>query len=87
MTEKRFHIAWFLCLVLFIAGCAREDVPSSEEPGIRLTVRCHNPLLTKAEDKDGEQAYNENLIKSVDFLFYPGENPGEDADAVHYIRK
>ena len=88
MMQKRFHMAWLLCLVLLFAGCTREDVPSLEGPGIRLTVRCHNnELQTKAEDKDGEQAYNENLIKSVDFLFYPGENPGEDTDAVHYIRK
>lgn len=88
MTGRHFHMAWILFLALLISGCARrEDVPSPEGFGIKLTVRCHNPLLTKAEDIDGEQAYNENLIKSVDFLFYPGENPEEDTDAIHYIRK
>ena len=86
---KRFHIAWLLCLTLLLSGCAREAVPSSEVPGITLTVRCDNPLLaTKADgEKDGVQDFNENLIKSVDFLFYPGPNPSEGADAVHYIRK
>lgn len=86
---KRFHIAWLLCLTLLLSGCAREAVPSSEVPGITLTVRCDNPLLTTKADgeKDGVQDFNENLIKSVDFLFYPGPNPSEGADAVHYIRK
>ena len=82
-------MAWLVCLTLLLSGCVREAVPSFEEPGITLTVRCDNPLLaTKADgEKDGEQSFNENLIKSVDFLFYPGENPGENTDAVHYIRK
>lgn len=85
---RRFHIAWLLCLTLLLAGCVREAAPSLDAPGITLTVRCDNPLLTKADgEKDGEQAFNENLIKSVDFLFYPGANPSEDTDAIHYIRK
>lgn len=89
MTLRRFNMVWLACLTLLLTGCVRENVPSFEEPGITLTVRCDNPLLaTKADDtKDGEQGFNENLIKSVDFLFYPGENPGENTDAVHYIRK
>lgn len=85
----RFHIARLLGLTLLLAGCVREEVPSFEEPGIILTVRCDNPLLaTKADgEKDGEQAFNENLIKSVDFLFYPGSDPSDDTDAIHHIRK
>lgn len=88
MTALRFHIAWFLGLTLLLTGCVREEVLSLDEPGITLTVRCDNPLLTKADgEKDGEQAFNENLIKSVDFLFYPGANPSENTDAIHHIRK
>ena len=89
MTLRRFNMAWLACLTLLLTGCVREAVPAFEEPGIVLTVRCDNPLLaTKADgEKDGEQAFNENLIKSVDFLFYPGENPSESTDAIHYIRK
>ena len=88
MRITRFHIVWLLCLTLLLAGCVREEVPSFEEPGITLTVRCDNPLLTKADGvKDGEQGFNENLIKSVDFLFYPGANPSESTDAIHHIRK
>ena len=86
---RQLHRVLLVSLTLLVAGCAREAVPSSGEPGITLTVRCDNPLLaTKADDtKDGVQAFNENLIKSVDFLFYPGAAPSEDTDAVHYIRK
>ena len=89
MTLRRFNMAWLACLTLLITGCVREAVLSFEEPGIILKVRCDNPLLaTKASgEKDGEQAFNENLIKSVDFLFYPGENPGENTVAIHHIRK
>ena len=88
MTVRRFHIAWLFCLTLLLAGCVREAVPSMEEPGIMLTVRCDNPLLSKADGtKDGEQAYNENVIHSVDFLFYPGDSPSDNTDALHYIRK
>ena len=82
------HTFGFACLTLLFAGCVREDVSSLESPGITLTIRCDNPLLsTKADgEKDGVQTFNENLIKSVDFLFYPGE-PSENTDAIHYIRK
>ncbi len=89
MTLRRFNMAWLACLTLLITGCVREAVPSFEEPGITLTVRCDNPLSTTKADgeKDGEQGFNENLIKSVDFLFYPGSDPSDDTDAIHHIRK
>ena len=82
-------MAWLVCLTFLLAGCVREAMPSFEEPGITLKVRCDNPLsATKADgEKDGEQNFNENLIKSVDFLFYPGENPSETTAAIHHIRK
>ena len=75
--------------VLILAGCVKESVYSFDGPGIQLTVRCADIPQTKADpqDKDGVQAFNENLIKSVDFLFYPGENPPADADAVFHVRK
>lgn len=76
-------------LALLLTGCVRETVPSAEGTDFSITVKCAAPSETKAdpEDKDGEQAFNENLIRSVDFLFYPGENPSADADAVFHIRK
>ena len=87
--RKYLHIVLLLSLACLISGCVAESVPTLEGTGIQLTVRCDNPLLTKAdtEDKDGEKPFNENLIKSVDFLFYPGSDPAPDADAVYRIRK
>ncbi|MBR4735226.1 MAG: hypothetical protein IK052_03960 [Bacteroidales bacterium] len=89
MTAIRSHIVWLLCLALLTAGCAREAVPSLPEgPGITLTIHPDGALATKAgETREGEITYNEDLIQSVDFLFYPGENPSETTDAIHHIRK
>ena len=86
---KYLHNVLLLSLAFLLSGCVAEQIPTLEETGIKLTVRCDNPLLTKGDptDKDGEKPFNENLIKSVDFLFYPGNEPAADADAVYRIRK
>lgn len=87
MIRRYFHIVLFLTAVL-VTGCVTEIVPSTEVPEIQLTIRCMDSMLTKAGDtKDGDQSFNENLIQSVDFLFYSGENPDADAPAVFHIRK
>lgn len=84
--RKVLHI---VLLALLFAGCAREAVPALEEPGISITVRCAESAQTKTDpvEKDGEQAFNENIIRSVDFLFYPGEDPSAGTDAVYHVRK
>lgn len=89
MMGKYLHIVFLLSLACLISGCTAESVSTLQEgTGIQLTVRCDNPVMTKAgEDKDGERSLNENLIKSVDFLFYPGSDPGAEVDAVYRIRK
>lgn len=90
MMTKSPHIILFLGLAFLLMGCVSEPVPATlDGPGIQLTVRCDNPVLTKAvnENKDGEKAFNENLIKSVDFLFYPGASPDDNVDAVCHVRK
>ena len=80
-------MVWLFVACLF-TGCAAESVPLQEAPGIRLTVKCDKSEQTKADDtKEGEQSFNENLIQSVDFLFYSGVEPAPDADAVFHIRK
>lgn len=77
-----------LLLALLLTGCVLEPVPSREAgPGFELTVRCDDVDATKAAPADGEVRFNENLIRSVDFFFYPGTNPDRSADAVHHIRK
>lgn len=83
--RRLFHILFYLPL-LIAAGCVSGiglDTPTS---GLVLTVRCEDPTLTKSEPEDGETRFNENLIKSVDFFFYPGDSPGDDVRAVHHER-
>lgn len=87
MNKRWFHILLLVSL-LALSGCVDEIGPKvMEEEGITLTIRCKDPLLTKASPPDGEQQYNENLIKSVDFLFYPGETPDATQPAAFHIRK
>ena len=77
-----------LCAALLTAGCtAEKDLLRPDGNRFTLTVRCEDALPTRSEGKDGEQAFNENLIQSVDFLFYVGAAPDADADAVYHVRK
>lgn len=86
MSKRWFHIL-LLVLLLVLPGCVDELAPDIAEDGFNLTIRCKDPLLTKASPPDGEQQYNENLIKSVDFFFYPGDAPAATQSAVLHIRK
>lgn len=83
--RKWFHMLFLLPLLL-AAGCQTRLEPASPVHGLVLTVRCEDPALTKSEPADGETNFNENLIKSVDFFFYPGNAPADDADAVYHHR-
>lgn len=83
MMRKWFHILILLPLLL-AAGCQAGLEPDKPSSGLVLTVRCEEPDLTKATTEDGETRFNENLIKSVDFFFYPGETPA--GNAVHHKR-
>ena len=85
MMKRLFHILVLLPLLL-AAGCDRGIVPEGPGSGLVLTVRCEDPSQTKSTPEDGETRFNENLIKSVDFFFYPGSNPATDADAVYHER-
>lgn len=77
---------WLLFLPL---SCVREmgdDLPDG--PYIQLDVYCNDPLEGKAGAdgvRDGVDRYNENLISSVDFFFWPAGAEGMDA-AFHVKR-
>lgn len=86
MMWRRLHIV-LLMVAILLTGCAREVVPIGLETGIKITVKCGDTFQTKADTREGVKDFNENLIKSVDFLFYPGTNPSADADAVFRVRK
>ena len=83
--KKWFHILMLLPLLL-VAGCFTDPGIEGAVSGLTLTVRCEDPARTKADPADGETRFNENLIKSVDFFFYPGEAPASTADAVYHHR-
>ena len=85
MIKKWFHILILISLLL-AAGCQREPRFGRDVSGVVLTVRCEDPSSTKADTEDGEARFNENLIKSVDFFFYPGNNPSSDEDATYHHR-
>ena len=75
--------------LLLAAGCARDMEPYTPASGLVLTVRCEDPDLTKAPEtgtEDGETRFNENLIRSVDFFFYRGDDPASNDDAVYHKR-
>ena len=75
--KKCFHIL-VLVSVLLLPGCNIDFGPEWGGTDMILTVRCDESPVTKAGDpetQDGEKRYNENLIRSVDFFFYPGTNP------------
>ena len=69
--KKILYSLSLLCLIV-AASCTQElqiDDPVHEQGGITLTLRSVEPQ-TKAT-MPGESAYNENLIKSVHYFFYP----------------
>ncbi len=70
--------------LLFWTGCGRESQPSTggiPDHCIEITLSGLNPALaTKANSSRGADAYNENLVKSVDCFFYP--NGATTSDAV-----
>ena len=90
MIKRGLHIVLLWLLALLACGCVGELVPLKGETDLTLTVRCDEPLMTRADEpvsKDGVKTFNENLILSVDFLFYPGASPVADTPAVYHIRK
>jgi len=69
--------------LLFWTGCGREPLPlASEIPNncIEITLGGLHPTLATKASTRGEDAYNENLVESVDCFFY--RNGETDSDAV-----
>ena len=68
--------------LLFWTGCGRETMPSEGIPDhcIEITLKGLAPSLTTKASSRGADAYNENLVKSVDCFFYP--NGATTSDAV-----
>ena len=68
--------------LLVWVGCGREPMSSPDgipDHCIEITLSgLHPELVTKASSR-GSDAYNENLVKSVDCFFYPNGGSGSDA--------
>lgn len=75
-------ITALLLPLLFWTGCGRETMPTEGIPDhcIEITLSGLNPTLATKASSRGADAYNENLVKSVDCFFYP--NGATNSDAV-----
>lgn len=74
MDMKKYIL--IILSVFLIVSCSKEESIRIEEPsGISLTMFCSDPTVVtkvgKDSIKDGEDPYNENLIKTIDYFFYP----------------
>ena len=67
--------------LLFWTGCGREDLPKTGIPDhcIEITLGGLHPALTAKASSRGADAYNENLVESVDCFFYANGGTGSNA--------
>ena len=85
---RRLSYGLLLALVL-LGACRREPVRDAMGQHIELTLRCSEPYLAKAGNDgtlEGLDRYNENLIDTVDFFFYPGDNPSRTERAKFHVQ-
>ena len=78
------NIFLILATILLWTGCRGGlDLPEAGIPDhcIEITLGgVHPSLNTKADDTSpGDDAYNENLVETVDCFFYPNGGTGSDA--------
>jgi len=68
--------------MLLLTGCRKElDLPESgvQDHCIELTLGGLNPFVETKATIEGDDAYNENLVESVDCFFYPIGQAGSPA--------
>ena len=77
------YTVFALLPLLALAGCGREPIPSREagipDHCIEITLNGIQPVLSTKATSEGEDAYNENLVESVDCFFYPDGGTGSNA--------
>ena len=87
---RRF--AYFLLLPLLFLSCAkeREMVAQWDGPVIELSLSCDELGMTKTgldDVRDGDNDYFENVVKWVDFFFYPVYPEGNGRAVTHPYHK
>lgn len=86
---RRLSYLLALWLLILPLSCVKEaEGDSYDGPYIQLDVFCNDPLESKAGAdgvRDGIDRYNENLIGTVDFFFWPAG--AEDRDATFHVKR
>ena len=78
-----------LILLAILVSCTTSKLDEPTGPYIELSVSCGEPVDTKAGNdgtSDGVDRYNENLLQTIDFFFYPGDTPDRDAAATFHFK-
>lgn len=79
MIKSRTILLWGI-LLLAAASCQRQEVYNDEvKDGIRLSFVCSDPVTKAVTEKPGEDAFNENILSTVDFFLYPEGGLGSNA--------
>jgi len=81
MMKRAFSITLALLALIAGAGCSRIDPAPQADAGhcIEITLGGVHPTLTAKATERGADAYNENLVESVDCFFYPDGKTDEPA--------
>ena len=76
------RVKYLLLGMILLAACAKEQA-AWDGPVIEFTLRCNDPVETKAIIPEGAN-FNEDLISWVDFFFYPGGKTS--SNATYHVR-
>ena len=83
------RLSYCLVLMLLVLVSCTEKLEGPSGQYIKLVVYCDEAQVTRNGNNGtalGEEYYNEDLISTVDFFFYPGEDPDRDTDAAFHRR-
>lgn len=84
IMKRKDTILMLLAAFLMAAGCSihgfEPETPAIPDHCIEITIgNIHPSLRTKADHSSGDDAYNENLVESVDCFFYPDGKTDQNA--------
>lgn len=71
MRKLTIFTAAVLALTAIFSGCNNEQYGKLAKNGISLTVKTSSPQVALRGPEPGEDIYNENLLNSIYYFFYP----------------